>query len=232
MDCTFCLDCVKACPHDNVSLIQISPIQSFVKDPYRSGVGRFSRRPDIVALALLVTFGAFVNAAGMVTPVMMWEHRLHALLGPRAMPLVELMFIAVGAIGLPFLAMALCRLLSRVTTDNARRFAYALVPVGFAMWLAHLLYHLGTSLTAPLARFGLETVAFMPSWLVPTQILLLDAGLLFSLYVCWRLAKQLAPAGRSPVAVTVPWATLAGALYSVGIWILFQPMQMRGMMMN
>jgi len=31
--------------------------------------------------------------------------------------------------------------------------------------------------------------------------------------------------------VLAPWAVLAGALYSAGVWIIFQPMQMRGTMM-
>jgi hypothetical protein len=34
------------------------------------------------------------------------------------------------------------------------------------------------------------------------------------------------------LAVMSPWAVLSGALYSAGVWIVFQPMQMRGMMMH
>jgi hypothetical protein len=33
------------------------------------------------------------------------------------------------------------------------------------------------------------------------------------------------------LAVMSPWAVVAGALYSAGLWIIFQPMQMRGMAM-
>jgi heme/copper-type cytochrome/quinol oxidase subunit 1 len=31
--------------------------------------------------------------------------------------------------------------------------------------------------------------------------------------------------------LNAPWAALAFLLYSIGTWIIFQPMQMRGMMM-
>jgi cytochrome c oxidase assembly factor CtaG len=69
MDCTTCLDCAHACPHDNVGLIARAPGAELWNDQPRSGVGRLSRRPDIAALVLVLVFGAFANAAGMVGPV-------------------------------------------------------------------------------------------------------------------------------------------------------------------
>ena len=69
MDCTFCLDCVHACPHDNVGLLAGLPGAELWSDPLRSGIGRFGRRPDLAALVVVLVFGAFANAAGMVGPV-------------------------------------------------------------------------------------------------------------------------------------------------------------------
>ena len=43
MDCTFCLDCVHACPQDNVGILFTLPGQDLWLDPFRSGVGRFSK---------------------------------------------------------------------------------------------------------------------------------------------------------------------------------------------
>ena len=43
-----------------------------------SGIGRLNRRPDVAVLVLILVFGAFVNAAGMTEPVMMWMHHWHA----------------------------------------------------------------------------------------------------------------------------------------------------------
>ena len=69
MDCTFCLDCVHACPHDNVGILSRMPGEELLTDPLRSGIGYFSRRKDLAALAIVFTFGALLNAFGMVSPV-------------------------------------------------------------------------------------------------------------------------------------------------------------------
>ena len=64
MDCTLCMDCVKACPHDNIGLFAIPPVRDVLRDPVRSSIGRFSSRIDIAVLALVVVIAAFVNAGG------------------------------------------------------------------------------------------------------------------------------------------------------------------------
>jgi cytochrome c oxidase assembly factor CtaG/ferredoxin len=235
LDCTFCLDCVKACPHDNVSLISIAPAKTLITDPYRSSIGRLSKRTDIVALALLIVFGAFVNAAGMVSPVMAWEHSTPANVG---------LFVLAGAVVCPILAVLFSGALNKLNgarlnvDDFARRSALALVPVGVGMWAAHLLYHLATSFGAALPAIQRATTGTMklvampsvPSWLTPAQILLLDAGLLLTLYIAWRIASQYTTKIRTALKLVAPWAAISCALYAAGIWILFQPMQMRGML--
>ena len=47
LDCTFCLDCVHACPHDNVGVLAAIPGQTLWSDPVRSGIGRLSERPRL-----------------------------------------------------------------------------------------------------------------------------------------------------------------------------------------
>jgi cytochrome c oxidase assembly factor CtaG len=83
MDCTACLDCVHACPHDNVGVLVRTPGAELWHDPPRSGVGRFSRRLDIAALVVVLVFGAFVNAAGMIGPVVDWQQWLAERCGRR-----------------------------------------------------------------------------------------------------------------------------------------------------
>jgi cytochrome c oxidase assembly factor CtaG/polyferredoxin len=235
MDCTFCLDCVKACPHDNVALLPTPPASTLLTDPYRSGLGRLSKRTDVAVMVLVIVFGAFVNAAGMVGPVMMWEHSWHARLGAHAMPYIVAAFVLVGVVIFPVLATLL---FGAWKTQSARRFIFALAPVGFAMWCAHLLYHFATSWTAALPamqRAIAGTVSLIPmpvnpAWLTPAQILLLDAGLLLTLYICWRLARQYATQMRQAIGLAAPWAVLSCVLYAAGVWILLQPMQMRGML--
>lgn len=244
LDCTFCLDCVKACPHDNVAILPVLPAKTLTEDPYRSSLGRLSKRTDLAALSLVFVFGAFANAAGMVSPVMIWEHSWHLLLGPQAMPLVIAAFVLTCVVVAPAAAVSLCGLLNRVTaatTGNVpnvvRRLIFTLVPLGFAMWGAHLLYHFATGWRGPWAvlqqRFlgtqGQIAMPAIPDWLTAAQLLLLDAGLLLTLYVSWRVAVQSAQKLRTAFGLVTPWAALSIALYSAGAWILFQPMQMRGM---
>jgi cytochrome c oxidase assembly factor CtaG/polyferredoxin len=224
MDCTFCLDCVTACPHENVAILPAPPARTLIADPYRSSFGRLSKRSDVAALAGVFVFGAFVNAAGMISPVMMWEHRWHARLGPGSMPAIVAAFIFTGVVIVPAIGLLLCATLNRPQRlpvgfgDLIRRFTLTLVPLGFTMWAAHVAYHLATARST------------IPDWLTPAQLILLDAGLLLTLYVIRRVALHYVARGRTAAALAAPWMALAGVLYGIGIWILFQPMQMRGAM--
>ena len=38
MDCTFCLDCIHACPHDNVGILAEAPGKELWHDSFRSGL--------------------------------------------------------------------------------------------------------------------------------------------------------------------------------------------------
>jgi hypothetical protein len=79
----------------------------------------------------------------------------------------------------------------------------ALIPLGFGMWLAHFSYHV---LPVP----GLE-------------LIFLGGGLLLTLHTGWHIARRL-------TVSMWPTALMAAALYFFGVWIVFQPMQMRGTM--
>lgn len=245
LDCTFCLDCVNACPHDNVGILPVIPAKTITANSYRSSIGRLARRTDLAAFALVFVFGAFANAAGMVAPVMMFEHEWHARLGQHALPLIVGTFLVASVILLPIAAVSLCSRLNRFLKisgsrfpDLARQLILALVPLGFAMWGSHLLYHFATGWNSIssviLQRFvpapGALAEAFVPSWMTAAQILLLGAGLLLTLYISWRLVLQAGGGIRRAFVLLSPWATLAFGLYCAGAWILFQPMQMRGIM--
>jgi cytochrome c oxidase assembly factor CtaG len=244
MDCTACLDCVHACPHDNVGLLARAPGPDLWDDRPRSGVGRLSRRPDIAALVLVLVFGAFANAAGMVGPVADELQEFADLVGLGSPLLAAAVFYLLAVVFLPLLAVGGAAAVSRRwgqpaagTLEVATRFAYALVPLGFGMWLAHYTFHLvtGYDTVVPLtqrfaADLGITSLgrpawvraccSSAPEWLLPLEILFLDVGLLLSLYVGYRLAPTL--------RALAPWALLMVLLFAVGVWMLFQPMQMRG----
>ena len=61
------------------------------------------------------------------------------------------------------------------------------------------------------------------------QTILLDAGLLLALYLAWRICVSYAPRMRDAVKLFAPWAGVAMVLYAIGVWIILQPMEMRGL---
>jgi cytochrome c oxidase assembly factor CtaG/ferredoxin len=238
-DCTFCLDCVHACPSDNVGILASPPGFTILDDRQRSGIGRLARL-DIAALVLLLVFGAFVNAAGMTVPVIQWMNELQSKLGFAShAPIVAAFYFA----GLLVPLALVCALSRPLWRDPGTTLALTLAPLGFSMWIAHFWFHYltvwssiipaaGRALNRRLPFTSLASSSMpAPAWWPPAEILLLDAGLLLTLYLGWRTAVRRANGTGSALGLLTPWATLAVLLYAAGLWILFQPMQMRGMLM-
>src|SRR5262249_39068078 len=65
-------------------------------------------------------------------------------------------------------------------------------------------------------------------WLPRLEILFLDVGLLFSLYSGYRIALTQSDQGPQVLQTFAPWALLMAFLFATGVWIVLQPMQMRG----
>lgn len=252
MDCTFCLDCVHACPHENVGILASLPGQTLWADPLRSGVGRFSQRYDLAALVILLVFGAFANAAGMVGPVVEWQSRFAQQLSGLPPDVITSASYLIALVVLPLFLVALVSAASRRWANleepalrTATRFAYALVPLGFAMWLAHYSFHFFTSwqsLWPVTQRFAQDhgwaalgtpewtcaCCAGAAAWIPRAELLFLDFGLLGSLYAAYRIAELNTKSATQAVKSFMPWATLAVLLFVVAVWIIYQPMQMRG----
>jgi len=255
LDCTFCLDCVHACPHENVSLLASIPGTQLVQIAgSKNRRNKFFRRFDVAVLILVLVFAAFVNAGGMVLPVQSWEQSLQASFGASMQLILGVLYL-LSIIIVPALLVAGCVWLSKIggrLPDGWRRtvstFAPAFVPLGFSMWLIHFSYHLlsGGQTALPVIQraatdvgitiFGAPDWSFsstMPSldWLPSLELLVLDLGLLLTLYLGWRIASRFRFSFVRTLGLNAPWAALAVVLYSIGVWIIFQPMQMRGMMM-
>src|SRR5262249_49155190 len=69
-------------------------------------------------------------------------------------------------------------------------------------------------------------------WLPRLEIVFLDLGLLLSLYTAYRIALAQAPGLPRALHALAPWALLLVLLFAAGVWIVLQPMQMRGTMMG
>jgi polyferredoxin len=275
IDCTLCMDCVKACPHDNISITAANPIRDLLRDPSRASLGRLSGRRDVAAIALAIVFGSFATAALMIAQGVAFLDKIRAAfpwfdsaLGTcMSVGLLSLMLIAIAN----GIAAAMHRL-GKVTDATVRgifcRFSLALLPLGLAMWLAHLAFHLGAGLPSILPAFQQAAGDFAsfhslsalhlaggatgmlqhhyplgePHWaigsgiqaetLLQIQFAVLDGGFLVSLYAGWKLSQQMTQAHGRPLRMWVPWSLAVFCLYAFGLWVLTQPMEMRGMVMS
>ncbi|HEX4150167.1 MAG TPA: hypothetical protein VHY20_14315, partial [Pirellulales bacterium] len=256
MDCTFCLDCVHACPQDNVGILLTLPGGDLERDPFRSGVGRFSQRADLATLIVVLVFGAFANAAGMVAPVVEWFDRWQAACGFESrLPIISFFYL-LALILVPAMSIALAATAGRTwgrlpisPLQFAVRCSYALVPLGFSMWLAHYSFHLLTSydVVVPATQRFVAGLGWPLSsdpqwiasccrppadWLPRLEIVCVGVGLLASLHTAYRLAFAQAARPALAIRAFIPWGLLLILLYALGVWIVCQPMQMRGTMMG
>jgi ferredoxin len=255
MDCTFCMECIHACPFENVGILSRPPAKELWEDPRRAGVGRFSQRPDVAGLAVFLTFAAFMNAFGMVTPVYALQAWLGRVLGLSSEALLVGVLFLVGMVVLPVLLLAVTAWASarlsgsnRTILDEATRYGYALVPVGFGMWMAHYLYHflVGGMAIVPAAQEYLADLGFplfgapiwslgplVPdSWLLPIELVFLELGLLVSLVAAFRIGQREVGGNRRALRAATPWGALALILSITGVWLLLQPMEMRGTLLG
>lgn len=252
MDCTFCLDCIHACPHDNVGITTRLPGSELWDDTRRSGIGLFSKRKDLAALAAIFMFGALLNAFGMVSPVYAVQQWIATQLGTtNEVPVLAILFVALLIVE-PVLLMGGAALWTRRATGTPEplmpimtRFAYALIPLACGVWAAHYGFHLLTGLwtfipvtQAAFADFGLPLLG-EPMWqwtgfstgaVYPLEIGLISLGLLGTLLVGYRIAERDYP--RRARRVFIPWAVLAVVLWASALWLLSQPMEMRGTMLG
>jgi polyferredoxin len=248
LDCTFCLDCVHACPHDNVGLVSRLPGSELWTDGSRSGIGRPHARKDMAALVLVFTFGALLNAFGMTSPVYAVQAWLSRVTGiTQRAPILGLLFVA-GLVVEPAvllgLAAAVARRLSgsrQGTLPIATRYAFSLVPLGFGIWLAHYLFHFltGVLTVVPVTQAALEDAGWSllgePNWslaglrvgaVYPLEMGFLTLGLMGSWVVAVRLARGDCP--QAPWRAYAPWLLLHALLWASAVWLLAQPMEMRG----
>jgi ferredoxin len=247
LDCTFCMDCVYACPRDNIGIVARLPGSELAGDARRSGIGRLSQRRDLSALAVVFTFGALLNALGMVSPVYAIETWLANLIGTRVeAPVLAILFVFVLVVEPVVLLGGAAYMTRRALGSDekllriAGRYVFALVPLGFATWLAHYSFHFFTGLgtIAPAAQQALIDIGLAvpgrslwswrgmaPAAVLPMQVGFIGLGLAGSLAVAHRIASEEIAALR--LRAFAPWAVLCVLLAVCAAWLLTQPMEMR-----
>jgi len=251
MDCTFCLDCVKACPYDNVALAARIPGDELFQQTWRN-------RLDLAWLAILSAFIGLGNAFGMTPPVYVLEQQLADLLGTKSEALVLGIIYFGGAVLIPLLLVYLVAWLSRTLSATVNRqtatlhrivmrHAYSFVPLGFAIWFAHYLFHLligALTIVPAFQTFFQRTLNWPilgePNWQLATQFIpavgtiqllqsvITYSGLLAALFLTLQTASRTQRHRRSALLEALPWMLLLLALAVASGSTFLLPMEMRG----
>ncbi|MDE2821658.1 MAG: FesM [Chloroflexota bacterium] len=239
MDCTMCLDCVRACPHDNVSLFTRAPGRELSRGD------SWPRRWDLSLLVIAMAFMGVSNAFGMAPPYYDLQEWLALNLGISSELLVLLLVFGLSNLLLPVAVATGAAYLGRLVTGCARRdsirdtvaaFAPAFVPIGFGIWFAHYSFHLltGPGLIVPVIQEFLGAIGDWQSWSFSLdlaligiiQFLALMGGFLWTLRLAQKRALRLYR--RRALPGLLPWA-LVFLLLMLAAWQIFSlPMEMRG----
>jgi cytochrome c oxidase assembly factor CtaG/polyferredoxin len=246
MDCTACLDCVTACPHDNAGVVLVVPLEEHQREEVRSGIGFWPRRADMTALLLVLAAGGVVNALLMTEPAVDAVRRLTPAWSPgwRAV-IATLACMSVVAV-LPALAALLgAGWRTETVRERLSRLVADLWPLGVAVWLVHFGFHLVTgwrSAWPPLQRAAADGVAIdlgapqwaahccasAPAWLMPAMLLAVAIALAVTLQRMHRRTATMS--GVRAVLCFALDASVALAWWALIAWIVMQPMQMRGLL--
>jgi hypothetical protein len=163
--------------------------------------------------------------------------------------LASLFVLGLGVV--PFLLLGAAAAFTRILTRDrpasvgrvAMRYAYGLVPLGFGIWLAHYGFHLLTgaltvvpvtqsaaidlmgwaALGDPLWRWA----GMRPGAVFPIQLGCILLGMAGSIGVTHLISLRDYPT-RSNRA-SLPWIIVVILLAAAALWVLFQPMELRGM---
>lgn len=260
LDCTMCLDCVHACPHDNIALAARTPGAELLERGRRSGIGRLPQRADLAALAVVFTFAALVSAFAMTSPAYLVEQWLATTIGTQTeWPVLAIVFVG-GLLIAPALLLCGAGTVTRLFTDNrgtrlrpigapARQalratvlaYAYALIPIGLGIWVAHYGFHLLTGAltivpvvqSATVDAFGHALlggpfwgwVGLQPGAVFPIQLGCVVLGAAGSMAMVQAISQRDQPS--KPLLASAPWLAVIVLLTTTALWILSQPMEMR-----
>jgi polyferredoxin len=241
MDCTNCFNCVRACPYDNVAVSVRAPGWEWTRAPWaRRG------KVALMVLGVLLAFWGLLNAVGMIGPYFALAQALaDALATESELVVLGLLFVGVTGLGLG-VTVATASLADALGGAEVRpwraflRWGYALVALGFGFWAAHYLFHFLTgavSIVPVMQHFlMLQGLPVDPNWrlaqLVPSRFLFPVTAIVTLAYATLALAVTVRVAlrdfGRRGVLAMWPMLLFVLAFTAFSIWVLGQPMEMRG----
>ena len=214
-ECSLCMDCVRACPHDNIAL----RTQSFGADlsgfqPHRKSLDEASAIAAVLGVAFLQTVVMLNAWPEWETKIGSWLH-----LAPGRL-LYTIIFLGVGVIA-PALLLALVSYFSRARgkwhsglpftklLGTLRTYAYCFLPLGLALHAAHNFHHLfgeGSAMWSGLRNAVAQYTGWAglaagesvgdppgPSTLFVLQWVALMAGLCLAVRVAISLVRRTGP---------------------------------------
>jgi hypothetical protein len=188
----------------------------------------------------------------MVSPAYAVEQWLGGVLDLQSQaPILGVVF-ALFLIVEPLVLLGLAAWFTKILDGSSRamlplvvRYSYALAPLGFGMWLAHYGFHFFSGLYTfiPVAQNAVASLGWpilgIPAWrltgiparfIQPMELGFLLLGLAGSLLVAFRLAEEDSP-GKAMRAF-LPWASVSVIIWLASVWLMYQPMEMRAMLMG
>ena len=244
IDCVFCLDCARACPYDNVALAARRPGQELAH-------GAWPQRWDLSMLVLVFVFAGVSNAFGMVPPFYVLAELLAASLNIASEGILLLIVFGVMNVLLPAASGLGAAWFSRRLTGmreplriSFSRYVPAVMPLAFAIWLAHYGFHFATGALSiiPVSQFFLQDhglalgmapnwslAAILPgSWLLPLQSLFVLIGFGGSLIVAGKISQRTFTNPRQAMLSVLPWVFILIGLALAALTMFSLPMEMRG----
>jgi polyferredoxin len=230
-DCTLCLNCVRACPYDNVALEFRSPTRE---------AEALRPKSDWALFVTVLAWAGLVNAFAMIPAFFNLAGWLSNALGTRNETVLLLIIQTVGiggGVGLSVLAARASGALGGHGFSKLRDWAAVMLPLALAAWAGHYLYHFLTGYATLWpnivnALFRLNIV--LPPPPPPTvsridqafvyQVVLSYLGLALGAWAAYRRTVKL----KVNVTALAPQIVLIVLFVALTLLIFSQPMQARG----
>lgn len=231
--CTLCANCVKVCPHDNISLV----LRPFGADFWRRAFVKFEESFFAKILVGIV----IIQNIGMLT---LWTTISDFIQNITGISNQAVIFTITyfSAISVPLLLMFISSYFSAKAgkeklTANFARFGYAFIAVDLAGHLAHNLNHLlGETQSIFAALIGLfsgeikevvMTAIFTSGTIKVLQYLILIIGVMGTFAITYQIAKRKADNLKQIIKVMAPHIILLTALMLLNFYIFSLPMMPR-----
>ncbi len=241
--CIQCMECVQACPHDNLAL-NVRPWGSDLENEGKP-------RADEAYLALLMlTLAAFHGLT--MTPV--WQQLIDAIresvnVGRILGFSLGMALLTVGPIVIYAVLVGISKSFGDAHTiksftyrDYFIRYAYAMLPIALFYHIAHNLEHLlmeGPKVLAIISDpFGWQWNLFgTAGWVIPpmialdklwiVQVFLVLVGHVYSLWIAQKTSLRLFGSSKAAFRSQLPMLVGMIAFSVFSLWLLKQPMEMR-----